>query len=263
MEPFIVRSGRWLTKRRGMILTPLFAVAFLAARNGASLWAEMGQDLLGLLCLGGGTWLRMTAASYHEEDNSTHPITAGPYAWVRHPLYLSNFLLGLGIVLVAGWPPMMAVYAAVFLPLHFVIARSEEAHLIALYGREYEDYRRAVPAILPWRPLQGARYGVSSSFKLKEGKEWLKVAGYLAGMGAILLFKQWRGQIPLEGLTHLSLPACLLAGGAVALAVALQQRLHQKWLRAFLKVLAAACALVLALQVPGVWGAPAMAHRLF
>ena len=256
-EYCIVRSGRWLTKRRSVLLAPLFTAALLSARMAPSVPWELAQDLLGVCCLAGGTWLRLLAASYHDSSHHAEPITAGPYAWVRHPLYLSNFLLGLGIVLVTGWWPMVAVYVLVFLPLHWVIARSEEVHLAELYGGKYEVYRRAVPAILPWRRFKGPRYGSRSSFKLEKGKEEWKVAGYVAGVLGLLLVKNWRQAVTLPALPPLPLGAGLLAAAMAITAVILRPRVRFKWLRACQTVISVACVLLIVVHVPGVLRTPA------
>ena len=252
-DPFIVRAGCWLTKRRGVLLTPFFAVALLSARHAENLWLELGQNLLGLACLLGGTWLRLVAASYHEGCHKSVPITAGPYAWVRHPLYLANFLLGFGIVLMAGWWPMTAVYCLFFLPIHAVIARAEEVHLVRLYGREYELYRRAVPAILPWRRFQGLHHGIRNSYKMRKGQEGLKAVGYLAGMAALLTFKQWRQIADLPAIPPLPIPAGIAAFAAAVFAVVYRPNIRWAWLRACQTAIAVSCVLLLAVRIPGVW----------
>jgi len=252
-ESWIVEAGYWLTKRRGILLSPLFAVAFLAARKAPSLRMEILQDTVGLLCLLGGTWLRLVAASYHDTSHHGEPITAGPYAWVRHPLYLANFLIGLGIVLFAGWRPMVLIYGLYFLPLHWLIARAEELHLIVLYGEKYQVYRRSVPAILPWRPLQGPRYGIRNEFKLKKGQERLKVLGYLLGMTVILLFKQFRENI--KNPFPQSLPLSFWVGGIglVLLMIIFRPKTRWSWIRSFQTALSILIILFLMLHVPNVW----------
>ena len=251
-DHWIVRSGCWLTKRRGVLLAPLFTAALISARPAPLLWLEVTRDLIGLACLAGGTWLRLLAASYHDSSHHAEPITAGPYAWVRHPLYLANFLLGLGIVLVTGWWPIVTVYVLVFLPLHFVIARSEEVHLIQLYGRTYEDYLRSVPAILPWKRFTGTRYGSRSGFKLEKGKEGLKVVGYLAGVAAILMVKYWRQTIWMPSLQPLPLGVEVLAAATAILAVILRPRLRSKWLRISQTIIAVGCTLLIVVHLRGV-----------
>ncbi len=254
-DPWIVQMGSWLTKRRGILLSPLFAVAFVSARWAPGPWGELTQDLAGLTCILGGTWLRLVAASYHESDYRSEPITAGPYAWVRHPLYVANFLLGLGITLLTGWGPMLVAYGLFFIPLHLVIMRAEEVHLTHLYGDKYSVYHKGVSAVFPWRRYRGPHYGIQSNFKLRKGRERLKVVGYLAGALGILFFKQFRQGLLEIPLFHQPLPHWFWFFGptVVALAVMVRTQTHSAWLKASQTVLAVVLVLLLAIHLPGVW----------
>jgi len=93
----------------------------------------------------------------------------GPYAHLRHPLYLGTLLVGSGVALAFGGWTTLAVLAAV-LPWFFLHyfprkERIEAARLEALYGAPYSEYRRAVPALWPrfrsWRPEPGSAAAAS------------------------------------------------------------------------------------------------------
>jgi protein-S-isoprenylcysteine O-methyltransferase Ste14 len=74
-------------------------------------------------------------------------ITTGPYALVRHPMYLGIILAAWGgLLLYRTWTCVFA--ACVFLGL-VVRARREEQALAAEFGAECEAYRRRVPGWLP------------------------------------------------------------------------------------------------------------------
>lgn len=245
--------GCWLTKRRSILFAPFFTVALLASRWAGSFWLEAALDLAGFACILGGTWLRLTAASYHEGSHQNTPITAGPYAWVRHPLYLANLLLGLGIVLMTGWWPMIVVYILIFFPIHAIIARSEEVHLTELYGPQYPRYRQKVFAILPLRKFPGPYHGTPNSFKLKKGKEYQKTLGYAAAMAALLLFKLWRKTAALPAVPAIAVPVDFLAFAAAVLAIIFRPKIQWRWLRAGQTVIAVVCIVLLVVQIPGVW----------
>ncbi|HVR10246.1 MAG TPA: isoprenylcysteine carboxylmethyltransferase family protein, partial [Thermoanaerobaculia bacterium] len=76
--------------------------------------------------------------------------TAGPFRWVRHPIYLAMDLLALGSWL---WVPTAAVGAGVVLVALAgdLRARSEERLLHDTFGQTYDSYlrstRRCVPGI--------------------------------------------------------------------------------------------------------------------
>jgi methanethiol S-methyltransferase len=72
----------------------------------------------------------------------------GPYRYVRHPL-----MLGL---LIALWtqpimPPELVLLNGGMTLYILVAIRLEERELRREFGAEYDEYRRKVPALLPWR----------------------------------------------------------------------------------------------------------------
>ena len=119
--------------------------------------------------------------------------TAGPYAYVRNPLYVGNFITALGFTLaftggrrtaartvlaVAGLGTMLAVYGAI-VPL-------EEAYLRRTFGPDFEDYARRVPRIVPRaaasQPQQGTYDG--SVILAAETRTFATFAVMLAALAA-------------------------------------------------------------------------------
>jgi len=74
----------------------------------------------------------------------------GVFAVVRHPMYLSEILLYLGLLLLSVSLMAAGVWLLTIAFLHF-IARKEEQLLLARFGDEYASYMRRVPMWLPWR----------------------------------------------------------------------------------------------------------------
>ena len=72
----------------------------------------------------------------------------GPYRFVRHPIYLSIYILssGLGLIFFA-W--LWFVVLAAFLPLWLLECRNEEKELITSFGKEYEEYKEHTGMIIP------------------------------------------------------------------------------------------------------------------
>lgn len=80
-------------------------------------------------------------------DDDEPLIASGFHAYVRHPLYAAGFLILWG----AAWTDLGLATAA-WGTLYLVIgARFEERRLIRLYGDTYREYRRRVPAFVPWK----------------------------------------------------------------------------------------------------------------
>jgi len=68
-------------------------------------------------------------------------ITDGPYKYSRHPMYVSIYLLliGLGILFFsASW----FVILVLFLPLWYFDCLLEEQQMTDLHGQKYEDYKK-------------------------------------------------------------------------------------------------------------------------
>lgn len=87
-------------------------------------------------------------------------ITHGPFAYVRNPLYLGNFLLSLGLCLMAwAWMPwMLFLFTALFGVQYSLIVSLEEESLRQHFGQIYEKYLQAVPRFIPrLRPYNAQR----------------------------------------------------------------------------------------------------------
>jgi protein-S-isoprenylcysteine O-methyltransferase Ste14 len=87
-------------------------------------------------------------ASGHIRKNS-FLATSGPYAHTRNPLYLGNFLLGLGFTIGSGWWPLGILFAVLFLGIYLPVMRVESETLAQLFGESYLRYARGVPLFFP------------------------------------------------------------------------------------------------------------------
>jgi len=98
------------------------------------------------------------ASSLGVQLNARHRlITHGPFAWVRHPLYLGLQIAACGgLLLYRNWT--LAFVAINFLGL-FSRARREEEALQAEFSEEWRAYARRVPA---WVPRLHRRTGEAS-----------------------------------------------------------------------------------------------------
>lgn len=78
-------------------------------------------------------------------------ITHGPYAHVRNPLYVGNFLLSTGLVIMAWpWMPwMLLLFWALFALQYGLIISLEEAYLRETFGATYAAYCQNVPRVVP------------------------------------------------------------------------------------------------------------------
>lgn len=76
-------------------------------------------------------------------------VTTGPYAIVRHPMYLGIVLYHLGASLVLQSPFLLALTALVIAPYTAIRIAYEERALRQAFGERYAAYQSEVPPLLP------------------------------------------------------------------------------------------------------------------
>ncbi len=80
--------------------------------------------------------------------NEDEPLVIdGLHRFVRHPLYFGVIMIFWGGA-INDFGLATAVWGSIYL---FIGARHEERSLSALYGVAYADYKRRVPAVIPWK----------------------------------------------------------------------------------------------------------------
>jgi protein-S-isoprenylcysteine O-methyltransferase Ste14 len=147
--------------------------AFVFARRGellavpAVMLAVLGKPsafsiAVGLPLAFAGEAIRAWAVGYSgvttRGDAVTAPalVTAGPYAYVRNPLYAGNFVTALGFAIAftgANTPLARAalVTAALgtMIAVYGVVVPHEERYLRSTFGAEFDEYVAAVPPVIP------------------------------------------------------------------------------------------------------------------
>lgn len=100
-------------------------------------------------------WAGVRALGHHWRIdaglNADHRlILGGPYAYVRHPIYASMLCLLLGTgVMISSWPWLLAA-TLLFLIGTEIRVQVEDRLLAAQFAKEFADYKRRVPAYIPW-----------------------------------------------------------------------------------------------------------------
>ena len=89
-----------------------------------------------------------------KEEPTDSLIIQGIYSRMRHPLYLGLILIFLGYFLVSGTVGAAIHLGCLLMYLPFGIYY-EEKNLVKKFGRAYESYQKAVPAILPIKLKKG------------------------------------------------------------------------------------------------------------
>ena len=187
-----VKPPSWY-RFRSAVFAGIFAAGFLggwvvsSAVNGRYLaafadlgshWGHRGVITAGATALTiaiAAVALRVWGASYLTAstvwDQKAHAdvlVQSGPFAFVRHPLYLGNILLALGLGAAAPLAGWIFIAAATVLFVAALI-RYEEAILKQRHGSAYDAYRRSVPSLLPRasgvRAPQGARPSLAQGLR--------------------------------------------------------------------------------------------------
>jgi protein-S-isoprenylcysteine O-methyltransferase Ste14 len=113
-------------------------------------WSGFGLSLISHLLL---WWSHHALGANWQPDLAIRKdhqlVTDGPYLWVRHPMYLSFILLGLGMTLVAAnWAITFFILPT---PIVAYMRRSkqEEDMLEEAFGEVYRDYKSRTGSFLP------------------------------------------------------------------------------------------------------------------
>lgn len=102
-----------------------------------------------LLALHGFRLLRILGQPQSQIENTTKLVTAGAYHYIRHPLYCSLILLGLGIYLKN--PSLMGTVLLIVLGISlYATARVEESENLHRFGDEYARYLEKTKMFIPF-----------------------------------------------------------------------------------------------------------------
>lgn len=114
-------------------------------------WHPFPLAGLGLVLLGTALifWALAHIRSGAFLPSAEKPLTEGPYAWVRHPVYAGGILAAFGLAYAAGSVWAFSYAAVVALLLHWV-SRSEEGELIRRYGQAYRVYAEGKGRFCPF-----------------------------------------------------------------------------------------------------------------
>jgi protein-S-isoprenylcysteine O-methyltransferase Ste14 len=124
----------------------------------------------------------------------------GPYAYIRNPLYVGSFVIGVGFC-AALWRvplswPVLVLWVSFLLGFGGVYRSkvlAEERELEANLGEAYRLYARQVPAFLPWRGRVSGLGPQRFSWELyRRNREVRCLLGSAAVLG-VLYGRYWHG----------------------------------------------------------------------
>jgi len=116
-------------------------------------------------------------------NKSSELTTSGPYAHTRNPLYIGNFLIGVGLCLALTSPPIYRgaglwfCFIVGFYEIYLMQISREEEVLLRKYPEEFEKYRKAVPYFLPLLKPYSGSVRKKFSFELFKKNHEYRMAG--------------------------------------------------------------------------------------
>jgi hypothetical protein len=153
--------------RAGLIAA--IAVSLLAQPTWLSL---IGGVLISLL----GLSIRIWASGHLRKEKAL--AVSGPYRYSRNPLYLGNFILGVGIVVGSRSWWVMGLFVAYFAIFYPLIIHREKERMKELFPEQYEEYRKRVPPFFPLLKKRTLPSQIKFRWSLyKQNKEYRALIG--------------------------------------------------------------------------------------
>ena len=159
LDGALVAFGNLVFRCRNGLAPVLLAIVLLLTRPhqfGGSARTDAVWDLAGVLVALAGQALRILVIglAYIQRGGKNRTIAAdklvvdGIFAHARHPLYVGNFLLLTGLMMIWNSPGGYAMLALAGLAL-FSMARAEELFLSRKFGPAFDEYCARVPRFIP------------------------------------------------------------------------------------------------------------------
>ena len=189
-------AGAWLFRYRSLLPVPLALVLLLVSKGEIrSVWPVV----IGVALVSLGQALRLWAVRHIGTISRTRTtrygplMTAGPYAIVRNPLYVGNWLLWTGFAFWSRLLWMLPVAWAIFFAQYRAIAGWEAAFIRSKYVDAYDNYARHVR---PWMPRWPPRAALAPITPLHPWRDvFFSERGTLlavVAMALLLSLKMWR-----------------------------------------------------------------------
>ena len=232
-------DGGWLSRWRSKVPLEKLALCVVALRPyprpGGDERSDAAWEGGGLLVAAAGVVVRALTVGHSPRGTSGRNTrgqqaeslsTTGMYSVVRHPLYLGNLLMGLGVALFPREPWLVLVYLLVFWIYYERIMLAEEAYLRERFGARFEAWARRTPAIVPdlraWTPP-----ALPFSFRTVLRREYSGVFGVIVALFALELIGDLRTG---RGLKVDPMWRILLGGGFLLWASLRALKRRTRWL---------------------------------
>jgi len=157
---------RWRVRAAsiGLILAIIFAKPDLT-----SFLTGLGVCFLGLL-------IRTWSAGHLRKEKEL--AISGPYQYTRNPLYLGNFIIGIGVFFASRSWWVLGYFAAYFLLFYPFVIKEEMIRMKKLFPCEYDEYKKKAPLFFPmWKSFTSKGKNKFSWKLFRKNKEWRALIG--------------------------------------------------------------------------------------
>lgn len=222
LRRFGIACGHFLFRARDVLFPLTVILLVLTTTPGAPLGSrrlDHGLDVLGFLVCWLGEGSRLLAVGSvegirrrgdHSHIDAHALIRDGIFAWSRNPLYLGNWLIVCGLVLIANNRYWYLLVLPAFTGVYWAIVLAEEDFLARKFGGDYAAYVAAVNRFVPARRgllqvLKSPTFAWRRAFR----KEARVICSWLSAALLLIVWERW---------THKGAPWTLLSGvGALAI----------------------------------------------
>jgi protein-S-isoprenylcysteine O-methyltransferase Ste14 len=196
--------GHFFFKVRDFLFPAVVILLVLTTTPGMPLGSRRLDHLLdavGFLvcCLGEGSRLLAVGSvegirrrGNHAQIAASALIRDGIYAWSRNPLYLGNWLIVFGLVLIANNRWWYFLVLPAFTGVYWSIVFAEEDYLERKFGAEYAAYAGAVNRFVPGlRGLVGVVTSPGFAWRRAFRKEARVMCSWMSAALLLILWEHW------------------------------------------------------------------------
>jgi protein-S-isoprenylcysteine O-methyltransferase Ste14 len=152
-----LKIGNFLFKHRSFTPLPIIVLVFVLFKpldlGGANWMINLGGLLLSII----GELIRVMSVGFAYEGTSGRESylraenlnTTGIYSIVRNPLYIGNFFMFAGIVVVFANLYAFLVFALFLIVQYYFVILAEEDYLKQQYKEQYAEYCQRVRRVIP------------------------------------------------------------------------------------------------------------------
>jgi protein-S-isoprenylcysteine O-methyltransferase Ste14 len=149
--------------------------------------------ILGMVLALFGMLLRVCSRGFKSQHSASGKslVMDGPYSLVRNPMYLGILCIAFGVIMLLFQWWTLLIFIIFFAGRYLPLIKTEEKILAEKFGKQYLDYKKSVPRILPDLNLRLSK----KSFKyLPLRPAWIKkeLNSILILVPALLVFDLWR-----------------------------------------------------------------------